>query len=586
MSLIRSSVGAVQVDGEEARASMSATFGQSIRRVLSLLAIMVTLTFFSALPAGAHAVVEGTTPTNNQTIQQAPEFVEVTFNETVITEKDSLKVFDSRTRRIDTGSTRVLDNRRVQVDVGRLAPGGYVMTWRVVSADGHPLRGASTFQMQSGNSDETNALAARLFQADGGSLAVGIAYSALRAISFGGLVVALGLLFFMGIRRVQDPRLKRIALGALLALAVASLLEIPAMGADARGTGLASMVSPETWKVAFEAGFGWWQLARAVTAAVVFAWLIRAKSDLVLSKQHPVVAAGLVAATVALVATALARHAVTGRYPALGFALDVIHVAASSVWIGGLLALVVSVLRVRRKEGLGSTDSEVSEELATLHRFSTLATVCVVLVAVSGVLQGWRQVGSFDGLFSSSYGVLLAVKALLFALMIAAAQFGRTRIRYELNEVRTTEPRRSLRLQTGFEVIAALAIICITALLVNASPPQTAGAGGVGFSKEVNLKGYIAQVTVDPARAGMNEVHVYTLNESGAPTAVEDVKLRIALPDQGIEYIDIPLQRLAADHYASYNFTIPIAANWKAALGVRTSETAAETASLEIPIGK
>ena len=227
----------------------------------------------------------------------------------------------------------------------------------------------------------------------------------------------------------------------------------------------------------------------------------------------------------------------------------------------------------------------MERKTAVLHHFSTLATACVILIAVSGLVQGWRQIGTFDALFDDTYGILVAIKAVLFGLMIGFASFGRTRIRYELEKDGDVSALKSVRIQTAFEVFVAVAILCVTAVLVSAEPPKQAANGGIGFSTEVPVSNHIAQIVVDPAVAGLNTTHVYVLSTAGAPQGVEQVTLRIALPQKGIEQIELPLREITPDHYVSDNFSIPIADKWQARVTVQSSPTEVSGAEFEMPIG-
>ncbi len=561
------------------------------RAVLAMLIVFVAQlpSLFVGQPAQAHSQVTGTIPSNGQTVAESPKQVEVVFNETVIGAPDALKVFNSETKRVDKANAKVVNGNQLVLDLDQLSPGGYVMTWRVVSADSHPVRGAVSFQVGSGDVAETKALAERIFNADESSTGAAVGYAVVRFLAFAALAISLGLIVFVALTRSNDATLVRVVHWALGILALAGIGELAFQGLLATDGGFASLLSKDPWQAVFRSHFGWLILIRTVAAILSLAFIDdilraltkNARQESAKSRTAPMWAVISVIAIAFVVTTMMARHAPSGRLPAVGIVADVVHIAASSLWLGGLLALVITVLRTRGSQA----QYDVERKTAVLHHFSTLATACVILIAVSGLVQGWRQIGTFDALFDDTYGILVAIKAVLFGLMIGFASFGRTRIRYELEKDGDVSALKSVRIQTAFEVFVAVAILCVTAVLVSAEPPKQAANGGIGFSTEVPVSNHIAQIVVDPAVAGLNTTHVYVLSTAGAPQGVEQVTLRIALPQKGIEQIELPLREITPDHYVSDNFSIPIADKWQARVTVQSSPTEVSGAEFEMPIG-
>lgn len=95
--------------------------------------------------------------------------------------------------------------------------------------------------------------------------------------------------------------------------------------------------------------------------------------------------------------------------------LDVIHLLAAAVWVGGVLALVfVAVPAAQRLTG--------AERAATLRaigeRWRPLGWGAIVVASVTGLgIAGWR--GVYDGDVSTGFAAVLAAKALLIGLMVA-----------------------------------------------------------------------------------------------------------------------------------------------------------------------
>ena len=102
-----------------------------------------------AAPASAHATLESTQP--GRTARRWPSrraSVVLHFDQQVSVSPTSIEVFNSSAKRVDSGDTRHVPNDSHSVetaDPASLPAGGYVVTWRVVSADSHPVNGAFTF---------------------------------------------------------------------------------------------------------------------------------------------------------------------------------------------------------------------------------------------------------------------------------------------------------------------------------------------------------------------------------------------------------------------------------------------------------
>ncbi|WP_128377458.1 copper resistance protein CopC [Streptomyces cavernae] len=112
---------------------------------------------------------------------------------------------------------------------------------------------------------------------------------------------------------------------------------------------------------------------------------------------------------------ALAEHASTGIQTGLAMPVDVVHLLAVAVWLGGLAALLTVLFRT----------SAPAIEVSAVRRFSRLAFGSVAVLAATGTYQGWRQTGSWSALTDTSYGRWLLVKVGLVAVMVGAAWISR-----------------------------------------------------------------------------------------------------------------------------------------------------------------
>ena len=104
-----------------------------------------------AAPASAHATLESTNPANGTALAKSPGQVVLHFDQQVSVSPTSIEVFNSSAKRVDSGDTRHVPNDSHSVETAipaSLPAGGYVVTWRVVSADSHPVNGAFSYRLQ------------------------------------------------------------------------------------------------------------------------------------------------------------------------------------------------------------------------------------------------------------------------------------------------------------------------------------------------------------------------------------------------------------------------------------------------------
>lgn len=546
-----------------------------------------------ASSAAAHAELQETHPAGGAVVSRAPRQVVLRFSEPVEVSFGSIRVFSQDGARLDTGQPRHPDGRSdaVALDLPALDGGSYVVTWRVLSADAHPVRGAFTFRVGAPQTgvDDTDALAQRLLNAQGGSTAVGAVYGAVRFGVFAALTLLVGVTTFvlaLWPAGINDRRARRLLGGAWAASIVGTALGIGLQGSYAGGLGLADALKPTVFDAVLDTRFG-----RVWTARLVL--LVLAAGVLWLLARRPVTTRsglGVLAAVVGtgLLATpGLAGHAGTGSLVPLAVAADIVHLGAVSVWLGGLAVLVAVLLR--DGDHLGTLGRVVP-------RFSRVAFAAVVVILATGSLQGWRQVGSLDALTSTTYGRLLLVKMALFAAMVALAAASRSWVRRRYRSPQlvmpagpgaaaTQDPAASLgrlRRSVGAEVAVAVVVLAVTSLLVNAVPAKAALAKP--YAAELAAKDLLIEVTVDPAKAGRLDLHVYTLTPGGIVRDVEEITAKLSLPDKDVGPITAPLRRAGPGHFAAYGFDVPIPGRWRLEVAARLSDVDQVQASTEVPI--
>jgi copper transport protein len=271
----------------------------------------------------------------------------------------------------------------------------------------------------------------------------------------------------------------------------------------------------------------------AVAAAIAL-WLDRPQRARRSVAELFALGGALLAACAVLLAPGAAGHAAQTSPRTLALALDWLHLAAGSVWVGGLLGLVVLI-----------TSLPATERLAGLAlcvpRFSNLAFVSVVALLGSGVWASVLHLPTLESLWQTSYGQAIIVKAslLLGAMLIASVNLLRTRPAL----LAADPPLRTavlLRRLVGGEVILVVAVVAVAAVLSSLAPPSKAlaaigsASGKVGpgpVARVVDEHGYRLELHVTPNRAAVPNDFEVRITRNGVPVRGAQVTATFAMLD-------------------------------------------------------
>jgi len=569
---------------------------RAVRRSLVVLALAGALVGLMASPAFAHATLLSSTPQAGQVFQRAPKAVTLQFSEPVEAKLGGIRVFNGKGDLLDAGDIQKPAPNTVRVALPSLKDGTYAITWRVISADSHPVEGAFTFQVgAAGNASSSAArnLAQRLLARESSDQAVGALFGVARGFVFGGLALLIGAAFFAAVlwRDARQARwARRLAWAgwglATLGTVAGFLLQGPYGAALPLGDAFRTSLIGDV----LDTRFGHFWALRLGLLVLAIPMLVQ------LFARHPkqtdgalglppgwVVAAGAVA--VALAATpGLAGHPATGDWATAAVVADTLHVLAMSVWLGGLVVLAAVALPAR----------DAQQVRDAVPRFSRLALGCVAVLVATGAFQAWRQVGSLDALRTTDYGRILVVKLVLLSAIVVFAAFSREIVDRlfprsqrrrvpaiaggadDWDEVDEAAELRHLRRSVWAEIVFGVAVIAATALLVNAVPAKTAAAGTAANGATgvtLKAKNVWVDVTVAPGVKGRNDFHVSALKPDGAPLDVPELQLTIDQPDKkSIAPIKVPVRKLGPGHYLAPGFDIPFDGDWRVTARARLDE--------------
>jgi copper transport protein len=541
----------------------------ALRRLAAVATLALGAALAPASAAEAHALLLRTEPAPQTTVKAAPPAVKLFFSEPVEVTFGAIRVFDVDGKRVDPGTLhRVGNGTQVDVPLAGIKDGTYTVTWRAVSADGHPVRGGFTFYV--GNPSPISAVAV---SSEGGSgRLIGWGFGGVRFAWFAALLVLVGGVVVRrwvwtpavgaaGLARSEAGvafrgRFRPVLLGAWAVLAGAGVLALVFQAATASGLSLASAARPSVLGQVLHTSFGrLWLAQSALTAALAVPvlglagrrrrWGVDPATWIAM-----VVVVGAVLAAVA----GWSGHARTAGRPALGVASVAVHLVAVAVWVGGLGVLVAVGAPAWR--ALPEPDRpRLLRQL--LPRFSRLAVAAVAVVVATGVVNAVLELGAPGDLWRLSYGRAVAAKIVFLLAALALAARHRWILPARLAGADgggpgAAEGQRavgSFERSSAWEAVLLGLSVAVTAGLVVLVPGRTVALAASGPVNQTARAGrYTVQLYIDPTTVGANEVHVSFVTAGGL-AAAEVANASVSLTPAGATPAIVSMRLISPGHF-------------------------------------
>ena len=532
-----------------------------------IIAGLLGIALLTAPPASAHATVVTSDPVDGSRLKTAPSSVSVTFDEGITLNSEGyLRVVDQAGRRVDSGQPSHPTGPKIMVAVkSGLGDGTYTASFRIISADGHPVAGAIRFVVGNG---ELAAGAATSSTVDG---ATSVVFDVVRWAAFAGLALLGGgwLLLTIWPEGRDDRRARRLLWGGWLATTVGALAEVLVQGPYASGTGLGDIAKGTLLDATLHTTYG---TAHSIRLLLLGALGVVLGAQLRDPRRSRLAEAAAALGIGVVLTYAASGHAESENPRWLTMTSYSAHLSAMAVWLGGLIYLLVAVLPRR----------EPAELRRVLPVFSRTAMGCVIVLAASGTYQAWLGIGSIDAITGTRYGQLVLVKAGLFLGILGLANVSRVVVqrRYvrpvayamtdPLVEDRPQPPVSRMRWSVLAEAVVAVGVLAVTAVLVSEPPGRAALAAQHAKARSAGValgNGRTATVTLDPGRSGPVTVTV-ALSPGAKP---QQLTATAALPDKQLGPIAIPLRASGAEYTAS-SIVLPSPGRWTITLTIKTSE--------------
>ena len=515
-------------------------------RVRGRLALgLAVITAWLVLPGAAsgHAYLIRTVPAASGVLNSPPRTVELTYDEAVEPRFAIISVTNAGGQQETTGpvarSPANPDTLVVPLRRG-LSEGWYLIYWRAISVDGHPVQGAFTYAVG------PNPGPAPQFKVpDVSATATTPQLLITRWLMFLSVMASIGLYVLRlliarpVVRRLEGTSVRAVSVAMVIASAI-GLIAIPVY--------LDFAVANDSLRSVFDLGtlvplFRVTAFGRAVVdlevcfalfclAAWISLWLDRPDRETRSIAEIGAVTGAILAAAAVLIVPGAAGHAGQTSPRGLTLLFDWLHLTAGSLWLGGLIGLLVF---------FGSTPAErrVAALSVVVPRFSNVAFVSVVVLAGAGVGESVEHLPAVNALWQTGFGVAILVKTGLLggALLLASGNLLRSkpwlvgaRERAELGE----PAARLLRRLVSAEAVVVAGTVFAAALLSSLAPPppafalQNSALAQVGpgrVAQSVRLNGYLLQMLVSPNKAAAPDSFALRITKAGQPVRGANVTL-------------------------------------------------------------
>jgi len=526
------------VRGGGRRASLASAAAVAVLVLWQLLAV--------AAPASAHAVLVSSDPQDGSRVTSAPTRVTFTFDEAVQLPTDGTAAVSDKGGAAGRGAAMLGPGGHEVIVPLRadLPDGAYTVSYRVVSADGHIVTGAIRFGV---NADPTVAPDIAPATVDPLQVIAGVAQGAvyLGVSIAGGTVLALLVLWP---RTRQGRTAATLRWSGWVLVACGTLVRLFIAGPAAAGSGWPGIVRLDGFATTLHEAGGVAGLVRVALLLALVPWMTRPRRG---ARGQRALAAALTVGV--LVTIAVDGHAVGASDWWLAVPATVVHLAAMSMWIGGLCALVTLVL---------PTISGAAPDLTSMRRWSRVAFSSVAALIISGEYLAWRQIDPVESITATAYGVTLLVKLAVVAVALVLAVISHRRLIRRAAPDGSIERRRAKRL-VGIEAAATIVVVIVTTLLVSLPParttygPETTVTAPVGTASAV--------ITIDPTHTGPQRISVRLESASGAD--VEPKAVSGTIGTDSVSGVSLTFTRHSSGGWTSAAIA-PIAGTWTLQLTV------------------
>lgn len=522
---------------------MIAAFPPFLHRLARLVTLVLVAMLMQAGAVWSHASLNATDPPDGGVLETAPQLYSLTFSEPV--SPLSLRLVKPG------GSSISLDRFVVRSNVveieapGELGRGTHVLSWRVVSEDGHPVGGSVVFSIGEASAqtpmvEEQIAWTVRFW------------LWASKLAFYVGLFIGIGGVFARCILMPGADAGGRIVAAALALGAVGAIVSLGFQGLDALGAQASRLAEPVVWSTGYGTSYG--RTVIAALAAFALAGVAIAMNGF--AARAAAVAAWLLAGA----ALALSGHASAASPQWLMRPVVFLHAVAIAIWIGALAPLGLAL----RRNLPGATRA--------LRRFSRIIPVTVAVLILAGIVLATVQVQEPAALVSTAYGQVFLMKLALLGGLFLLAAVNRWFLTAPVEAGDPSATRRLVRF-IATETLVVLLIFGVAAAWRFTPPPRAlAAAAAAPATTHIHTVKAMADLTVNPGRAGTVSVSAMIMRGDFGPFDAKEVTFVFSNPTAGIEPFRRHAEKPGDGTWRAADVELPLPGEWSVRVDVLISD--------------
>ncbi|AYN20703.1 copper resistance CopC/CopD family protein [Alcaligenes aquatilis] len=511
-----------------------------------LLVLLIALLLLAWVPAlHAHASLVASKPDSGTILAQSPRTASLSFNESVSPLLMTLIRPDGSSEEL--GDVLMQDQRLELALPPMETEGTYGLSWRVISADGHPVGGTLTFAIGTPSAnlmDSTRSNPVRN----------GLIWLA-RLLGYLGLFTGIGWVVYRALTSTSNEtstQQSRLAPHMLALGAIALLLNLGLVGVDALDLPLSALFGTAAWKTAASTSMG---------VAVPLGWIALACAALSWQAKSPTSQKWLAALALTLLGASLASsgHASTADPACLSRPSVWLHVVALTLWMGSFLPLAYAL--------------QHAQESRLLTLFSRWIPAVLLILVLSGAGLIYVQFDQLASLWESRYGQVLSAKLILVLLLLALGAYNRYRLTQAVLQQRSNA-RQALRRVVRLEYVLVVLILAVAALWRFTPPPRAlAQLVSPTISSHIHTEAVRADLLYIPATAQRPAILTVSLYEPDfSPLKAQEVEVIFSNPQAGVESITFPAKLTRQDQWEVNTLELPHLASWNIRIQVLISD--------------
>ena len=386
--------------------------------------------------AFAHAILEKATPTPNSQVKAPPKEVVLLFNERLEEEFYSIKVFNADGNIVTNNKTQLsIDQKQLTQVLPSLSNGVYTVSYRVLSADGHPIESSYVIAFGDKPGDFRESIDLHT-ESNDAATSSSLFFSTIRILYYFALLLSTGWILWGALRReemgeVEKPY-KRWALilqcSFLIMNTLMGFIQMSELQDSWQIADIVSIITRTnigiTWILSMVLSFlGFIILSRYIWFDTFWVFLL-----LLLKSQN--------------------GHAMAFEPAVLSISLDFIHLLVASIWSGGLFFILLFWKKHR----------EYVKPFLLI--FSKVALVSIIILTLTGTALTFIYLPNIRYLFYTTWGVFLLIKVSLVLMVILVGGF----LRFNLKNMKENSVGKWLKIDISLMIFILMIVGCFTRL--------------------------------------------------------------------------------------------------------------------------